>query len=141
MNKFHYLVERYEVLRNVARSAPLTLHDRSVSIFPDYTATVAKKRATFAEAKRLLRNCENVKFGIQFPAVLHITDGAGQEKRFEDPATAVEYIKKNLKPEDKLTSPVGRWGLNVDNKWRGSQEILTSYFSRMLSAWCLKPIT
>lgn len=98
--KFHYLVERDEVLCNVARWAPLTLHNRRVSIFPDYTAMVAKKRAAFAEAKSLLRNCENVKFDIQFPAVLRIIDGAGQEKWFEDPATAVEYIKKNLKPKD-----------------------------------------
>lgn len=74
MIKFHYLVERDEVLRNVARSAPLTLDDRRVSIFPDYTATVAKKRAAFAEAKRLLRNCENIKFGIRFPAVHRITN-------------------------------------------------------------------
>ena len=98
--RFHYLWERDEVFRTAARSAPLTLHDKRVSIFPDYTVTVAKKRAAFAEAKRLLRSCQNVKFGVRFPAVLRITDSSGRERRFEDPGTAVEYIKKNLKPED-----------------------------------------
>lgn len=98
--RFHYLRERDEVFRTAARLAPLTLHDKRVSIFPDYTVMVARKRAAFAEAKRLLRSCQNVKFGVRFPAVLRITDSAGRERRFEDPATAVEYIKENLKPKD-----------------------------------------
>ncbi|KAJ8356636.1 hypothetical protein SKAU_G00194300 [Synaphobranchus kaupii] len=58
---------------------------------------VAKKRAAFSEAKQLLRSCQGVKFGIQFPAVLRITSPSGQDKRFEDPSAAMDYIKKNLK--------------------------------------------
>ena len=56
--RFHYLREWDKVFRTAARSAPLTLHDKRVSIFPDYTVMVAKKRGAFAEAKRLLRNCQ-----------------------------------------------------------------------------------
>ena len=100
--RFHYLRERDEVFRTAARSAPLTLHDKRVSIFPDYTVTGAKKRAAFAEAKRLLRNCQSVKFGVRFPAVLRITDSSGRERRFEDPEAAVEYIEKNLELKDNV---------------------------------------
>lgn len=91
---------REEVLRTAARLVPLTLHDKRVSIFPDYTVRVAKKRAAFAEAKHLLWSCQNVRFGVQFPAVLRITDSTGQGRWFEDPAAVVEFIKKNLKPKD-----------------------------------------
>lgn len=100
--RFHYLRERDEIFRAAACLAPLTLHKR-VSIFPDYTVAVAKKRAAFAEAKRLLQSCQNVRFGVQFPAVLRITDPTGHERLFEDPAAAVEYIKRNLKPKDPVS--------------------------------------
>ncbi|GLD53394.1 uncharacterized protein AKAME5_000615400 [Lates japonicus] len=68
-----------------------------------YAVTVAKKRAAPAKAKRLLRSCQNVKFGVRFPVVLRITDSTGQERRFEDPAAAVKFIKKNLKPKDTVS--------------------------------------
>ncbi|KAJ8364872.1 hypothetical protein SKAU_G00137030 [Synaphobranchus kaupii] len=95
---FHYFREREEVFREAARSAPMTLHGKRVSIFPDYTAVVVKKRAAFSEAKRLLRSCQGVKFGIQFPVMLRITSSSGRDKRFEDPPVAMNYIRKNLKP-------------------------------------------
>lgn len=96
--KFHYFQEREVVFREAASKAPLTLQGKKVSIFPDYTAEVAKKRAAFTEAKRLLRNCKGVKFGILFPAVLRITLPTGQDKRFDDPAEAIDFIRKKIKP-------------------------------------------
>ena len=98
--RFHYLWEWDDVFHTAARLAPLILHDKRVSIFPDYTVMVAKKRAAFAEAKPLLRSCQSVKFGVWLPAVLRITDLSGRERRFEDPEAAVEYFKKNLEPKD-----------------------------------------
>lgn len=100
MIRFHYLREQHKVLRNAARSALLNLQDKRVSTLPVYTATAAKKRAAFTKAKILLWSCQKVKFGVRFSKVLCITDSAGQERQFEDPVTAVEYIKKNLKPKD-----------------------------------------
>ncbi|KAK7922547.1 hypothetical protein WMY93_009449 [Mugilogobius chulae] len=80
--KFHYFQEREEVFRKAASSAPLLLHGKRISIFPDYTDAVARRRAAFKEAKRLLRDCTGVKFGILFPAVLRITTSTGENKRF-----------------------------------------------------------
>ncbi|CAI5677927.1 unnamed protein product [Oreochromis niloticus] len=94
--KFHYFQEKEEVFRRAAKSQPLLLQDIKISIFPDFTALVAKKRAAFMEAKRLLRGCTGVKFGLLFPAVLRITSPTGQENRFIDPAAAIDFIKKDL---------------------------------------------
>ena len=48
---------------------------RRISIFPDFTPAVAKKRAAFATVK---------KFGLLYPATLPITLPSGQTHRFED---------------------------------------------------------
>lgn len=93
--KFHYFQEREEVFRK-ASLAPALLQGKKISIFPDYTTDVAKRRASFAEAKRLLRSCKDVRFGLLYPAVLRITTSAGQEKRFTDPSDATDYVKKEL---------------------------------------------
>lgn len=93
--KFHYFQEREDVFRRAGLS-PLLLQGKRISIFPDYTAEVAKQRATFAETKRLLRSCANVRFGLLYPAVLRITTATGQEKRFTDPSAAIDFVKKDL---------------------------------------------
>lgn len=93
--KFHYFQEREEVFRKASVTSAL-LQDKKISIFPDYTTDVAKRRASFAEAKRLLRSCTGVRFGLLFPAVLRITTPTGQEKRFTDPSEATDYVKKEL---------------------------------------------
>lgn len=94
--KFHYYQAKEEVFRRAAKSQPLLLQDMKISIFPDFTALVAKKRAAFMEAKRLLRGCAGVKFGLLFPAVLRITSPTGQDNCFTDPAAAIDFIKKDL---------------------------------------------
>ncbi|CAL1600706.1 unnamed protein product [Knipowitschia caucasica] len=96
--KFHYFQEKAEVFKTAANSSPLKLQGRRISIFPDYTADVAKKRAAFNEAKQLLRSCAGVKFGVLFPAVLRVTSATGQDNRFTDPSTEIDFIKKNLQP-------------------------------------------
>lgn len=100
MVKFRYYWEREEIFRKAARLSPLNLRGKRVSIFPDYIATVAKKRAAFSEAKRLFRSCQGIKFGILYPAVLRVTLLSGQEKRFGDPSEAMDYFRKNLKSQD-----------------------------------------
>ncbi|KAK7881017.1 hypothetical protein WMY93_030606 [Mugilogobius chulae] len=66
--KFHYFQEKEDVFRRAASSQPLFLQDMKISIFHDFTAIVAKKRAAFSEAKRLLRDVTGVKFGVLFPS-------------------------------------------------------------------------
>ena len=75
------------------RLPPLSYRERSVSIFPDYTTTVAKKHAQFGDAKRLLRPIKGVKFRLLFPALLKITLPDGTLHKFEDPSAAVDFVK------------------------------------------------
>lgn len=96
--KFHYFQEREDVFRR-AGATPLLLQGKRISIFPDYTNEVTKRRAAFTEAKRLLRSCINVRFGLLYPATLRITTATGQEKRFMDPTEAMDFIKKELQSQ------------------------------------------
>lgn len=63
------------------------------SFFPDYTTSVAKARVAFNEVRKLLRNQQGVRYGILFPARLHITFN-GDEKEFA--SKAMIYVKKNV---------------------------------------------
>lgn len=67
-------------------SPPLLQNGKRVFIFPDFTATVAKQREAFAQVKRELHACANVKFGLWYPTTLHITTSSGQTYKFEHPA-------------------------------------------------------
>uniref|UniRef100_A0A3P9J1C5 L1 transposable element RRM domain-containing protein n=1 Tax=Oryzias latipes TaxID=8090 RepID=A0A3P9J1C5_ORYLA len=89
--------QRNEILRKAGASAPLLYQGKRVMIFPDFTATVSKKRAAFAKVKKELRSCPGVKFGLFYPAVLRITLSGGQHHRFEDPVLAMEFVEKHLK--------------------------------------------
>lgn len=93
---FHYLREQ-EVLYNAARSATLILHDKRVSIFPDYA--VAKKGAAFTEAKHLLQRARMSSLVSGSP---QCSASLNQLVRRGSLRTVVEYIKKNLKPKDTI---------------------------------------
>lgn len=91
--KLHYYQDCVDVLRLARTQAPLILNGQSVAIFPDFTPSVARNRAAFTEARKLLRDQPGVRFGIMFPARLRITHN-GEEKEFVDPVAAVDYIRK-----------------------------------------------
>lgn len=88
---------RCEILRKAGSSGPLLYQGKRVYIFPDFTASVAKKRAAFTRVKKELHSCPGVKFGLFHPAVLRITLPSGQARRFEDPALAMDYVQKHIK--------------------------------------------
>ena len=88
---------RNQILRRAGEASPLSYMGRRISIFPDFTPAVAKKRAAFATVKKELHSCPNVKFGLLYPATLRITLPGGQTHRFEDPALASDFIEKNIK--------------------------------------------
>lgn len=88
--------ERNEILRRAGRSSPLLHQGKRVHIFPDFTPTVAKQRAAFIRVKRELHACADVKFGLRYPATLHITTANGQTHRFDNPDRALEFVQKNL---------------------------------------------
>lgn len=89
--------QRNEILKKAGSSPPLFYQGKRVSIFPDFTTAVAKKRATFSKVKKELHSCPGVKFGLFYPAVLRITPPNGQTRRFDDPVSALEFVQKHLK--------------------------------------------
>ncbi|KAE8281770.1 hypothetical protein D5F01_LYC19153 [Larimichthys crocea] len=93
---------RNAILCHAGQSSPLLHNRKRMHIFPDFTPTVAKRRTAFAQVKRELHACANAKFGLRYPATLHITMSDGQIHRFEDPDQAQEFVNKRLK---KNTAP------------------------------------
>lgn len=89
--------QRNEIIQKASSSAPLFYQGKRVSVFPDFTASVAKKRAAFTKVKKELHSCPGVKFGLFYPAVLRITLPSGQAHRFEDPAIAMDFVHKRIK--------------------------------------------
>uniref|UniRef100_A0AAV2KQQ8 Uncharacterized protein n=1 Tax=Knipowitschia caucasica TaxID=637954 RepID=A0AAV2KQQ8_KNICA len=89
--------QRCVILQKAGSSGPLFYKGKRVSIFPDFTTSVAKKRAAFAKVKKELHSCPGVKFGLFYPARLHITPPSGQTHKFEDLTLAMDFVLKRLK--------------------------------------------
>lgn len=88
---------RNAILRRAGEASPLLYNGKRVFIFPDFTPSVAKQRAAFSKVKKELHACGNVKFGLRYPATLHITVSGGQTHKFVDPDRALEFVNKRLK--------------------------------------------
>lgn len=97
--KLHYFQDCVEVLNRARTRAPIRYNGESIAIFPDYTSRVAKARAAFTEVRKLLRNRQNVRFGILFPARLRVTHN-GEEKEFTDAEKAMTYVRKHIIPAE-----------------------------------------
>lgn len=95
--KLHYYQECAEVLRRAHTRGSLRYNGDQITVFPDYTASVAKARAAFTEVRKLLRDRQGVRFGLLFPARLRITY-EGADKQFTDPEKAMAYVKMNIIP-------------------------------------------
>ena len=67
----------------------------TISVYPDFTARVAKARAAFNDVRRMLKDVPGVKFGILFPARLRITFNR-TESFFTDPEVARTYVSQNI---------------------------------------------
>lgn len=93
--KFHYFQELAEVLRKAARAGPLLYKGDKILIFPDLPSTVVKRRGAFKEVKELLRGCQDVRYGMSYPARLRITSPLG-EKVFVNADAAKDYVMKHL---------------------------------------------
>lgn len=95
--KLHYYHECAEVLHRKCTRGPLRFNGDPITIFPDYTTSVAKARAAFTEVRKLLRDRQGVRFGLLFPARLQIMNGE-DDKQFTDPDKAMAYVKMNIIP-------------------------------------------
>ena len=95
--KLHYYQDCVQILQRARTRGPLRFNGESITIFPDYTATVAKARAAFTEVRKMLRDRQGVRYGILFPARFRVTYG-GEDREFTDPDKAMTYVKKNILP-------------------------------------------
>lgn len=95
--RVHFYHVRSLILQRAGEMSPLLHQGKRISVFPDYISSVAKKRAAFGAAKRMLRSRPDVKFGLLYPAILKITMPDGTSHRFEDPTAATDFVNKNCK--------------------------------------------
>uniref|UniRef100_A0A3B1JLI8 L1 transposable element RRM domain-containing protein n=1 Tax=Astyanax mexicanus TaxID=7994 RepID=A0A3B1JLI8_ASTMX len=89
--KLHYDGDAAEILRRARDQAPLSYNGKRIAIYPDYTATVAKARASFTSVRKMLRGKQGIRYGLLFPARLRITY-RNEEKEFLDATEALEYL-------------------------------------------------
>lgn len=90
--QIHFSHVRNLIVQQAGEASPLLYNGQRISVFPDYTSPVAKKRV-----KRSLRSHPDEKFGLLYPAVLRITMPDGSSHRFEDPSAATDFVNKNCK--------------------------------------------
>ena len=96
--KLHYDGDAAEILRRARDRAPLSYNGKRIAIYPDYTATVAKARASFTSVRKMLRGLQGVRYGLLYPARLRISY-KNEEKEFLDVTKALEYVQKKIIPE------------------------------------------
>ncbi|KAK7945587.1 hypothetical protein WMY93_001315 [Mugilogobius chulae] len=92
--RVHYFHVKEQMLRQAGANTPLLFQGKKISIFPDFTSAVAKKRLQFTSVKRLLRTCPGVKFGLFYPAELRITLPDGVVRKFTDSSAATDFVNK-----------------------------------------------
>lgn len=91
--RVHYFDVRDQILRLASEASPPLQRDGNrVSIFPDFTAEVARKRAAFNPVKKILHEHPSIKFGVFFPAELKITLETGEVHKFTNPDKAMAFV-------------------------------------------------
>lgn len=93
--RVHYFQDCANILRHAREKQQIKLDGMTLSVYPDYTARVAKARAGYNGVRQQLRGLEGVRFGILYPARLRITHN-NQELIFTTPEEAQTYIRKNF---------------------------------------------
>lgn len=100
--RVHHGDVKDSILRISSQKRQLSYQGKRVHIFPDFPPEVTKKRAAFTEARQLLKNVRDVRFGFRYPATFRITLGE-EENSFTDPVQAVSYIKGNILPHTEVS--------------------------------------
>ncbi|KAJ1190801.1 hypothetical protein NDU88_000120 [Pleurodeles waltl] len=66
--------DRDQILRNFRTTGPIDIENTKITDYPDYTAEVQRKHATFNTAKQILRD-KNYSYSLMYPAKLRVVDG------------------------------------------------------------------
>ncbi|KAK1879038.1 LINE-1 retrotransposable element ORF1 protein, partial [Dissostichus eleginoides] len=121
--RVHFFHIRSQIPQRAGESSPLLYNGKRISIFPDYTSSVSKKRAAFVPVKRTLHSYPNVKFGVLFPATLKITMPNGTSHRFEDPTLEIaEFV-------DIIVDYISQVPCPVHAKWSADLLVATHFLT------------
>ena len=96
--RLHYYSDCEKIL-SLARKTrqKIKVDNMTISVFPDYTASVAKARAAFNGLRDQLRGLQGVRYGIAHPARFRVTYN-GVEKVFVDSKRAQTYVTQKIMP-------------------------------------------
>lgn len=82
-------------MQKVMSTRDLTFRGQRILIFRDLPPEVARRRAAFTPARKILRDKPGVKFGLLYPAKLRVTHN-GSERLFTDPEEARQYATRHF---------------------------------------------
>lgn len=97
--RLHYYKDCNNILRLARTKQKIQVGDKTISVYLDFTARVAKARAAFNEVRRMLKDRPGFRFGILFPARLRITYN-GAESIFTDPEAARTYVSQRIAQQE-----------------------------------------
>lgn len=90
--RVHYCHIRELILRQARQGKALSHNGRPIHIFPDLTASEAKRRAAFGDVRKRLRDIQGARFGFRYPARFRITLPGMSERSFTDPQLAMNFV-------------------------------------------------
>lgn len=89
--------DRDMLLTQARRKQVITHGNANISLFPDFSAELQKKRATFTVVKRKLRE-KSLQYSMAYPARLRVIEG-GKTHFFTDPREAEEWVSRRSRQE------------------------------------------
>ncbi|KAJ4941205.1 hypothetical protein JOQ06_027492, partial [Pogonophryne albipinna] len=89
--RFHKYAQKERVLLWARKSRDVSYQGHPIRIFEDFSATLAKKRATFNKVKSQLYK-EGIRFGLLYPARLRVTIN-GQTRIFDSAEEAERFYQ------------------------------------------------
>uniref|UniRef100_A0A803KDP9 L1 transposable element RRM domain-containing protein n=1 Tax=Xenopus tropicalis TaxID=8364 RepID=A0A803KDP9_XENTR len=84
--------DRDAALKAARIKGPITFNGTTVSLYPDFSPTIQKQRATFTAIKRRLREA-HIPYGMIYPARLRVQDG-DRAQFFNSPAEADDWLTR-----------------------------------------------
>lgn len=95
--KFLHFHDKVKILRLAREKGSLSYQGARVHIYPDFSATLVKKRQEFNAVKKILRNAD-MKYSLLYPATLRVTV-KGKPKLFRCPVEAENFFQ-SFSPSD-----------------------------------------
>lgn len=97
--KVHYWHIYEDIMRKVTSTREVFFRGQKIRSFRDLPPEVARHRATFIAVRRMLWDKPGIRYGLLYPAKLHLTHGE-TEKFFTDPDEATRYVERLLRNMD-----------------------------------------